>query len=56
MRITGAAGLVLLTVSDYTLEMGKLSDFAEQTEYPLLADLRAQLEKVAARYSTDSAF
>lgn len=56
VRITGAAGLVLLTVSDYTLEMGKLSDFAEQTEYPLLADLRAQLEKVAARYSTDGAF
>ena len=49
VRITGAAGLVLLTVSDYTLEMGKLSDFAGQTEYPLLADLRAQLEKVAAR-------
>ena len=56
VRITGAAGLVLLTVSDYTLEMGKLSDFAGQTEYPLLADLRAQLEKVAARYSTDGAF
>ena len=34
----------------------QLSDFAEQTEYPLLADLRAQLEKVAARYSTDGAF
>lgn len=56
VRITGAAGLVLLTVSDYTLEMGKLSDFAGQTAYPLLADLRAQLEKVAARYSTDGAF
>ena len=56
VRITGASGLVLLTVSDYTLEMGKLSDFAGQTEYPLLADLRAQLEKVAARYSTDGAF
>ena len=36
---------MLLTVSDYTLEMGKLSDFAGQAEYPLLADLRAQLEK-----------
>lgn len=56
VRITGAAGLVLLTVSDYTLEMGKLSDFAGQTEYPLLADLRTQLETVAARYSTDGAF
>lgn len=56
VRITGAAGLVLLTVSDYTLEMGKLSDFAGQAEYPLLADLRAQLETVAARYSTDGAF
>lgn len=54
VRITGAAGLVLLTVSDYTLEMGKLSDFLDsvitapdlflglETKSPDLISVRSQ--------------
>lgn len=51
IQIENADAVYLLTVSDYTNDMGGLADFAAQTQYAIVADLTQQLRTVAEKYT-----
>lgn len=56
IEITDADNVYLITVSDRTHDMGAYSDFAAQTDYALLAELKNTAKAVADKYTADGKF
>lgn len=56
IEITNADNVYLITVSDRTHDMGAYSDFAAQTDYALLTELKDTAKAVADKYTAGGKF